>query len=132
VPALLTSPSQRRRRLAGGIAGLALVLSPVVVAAPAEASATRACSAHMTVAHPHHYGTTQVIVTKLGKGAKVTTVAHYKTTSTQKKATATSAGRATLTYRISTATYGRKVPVKVTAVKGSTHWTCSTSFTPAR
>lgn len=119
------------RRIASGLAGLALVASALVVAAPAEASSTRSCAAHMTVAHPHHYGTTQVVVTKLAKGAKVTTVAHYKSTNTKKTATATSAGKATTTYRVASATYGRKVPVTVTAVKGSTRWTCSTSFTPA-
>lgn len=118
------------RRIASALAGLALVLSPVLVSAPAQASATRACSAHMTVAHPHHYATTQVVVTKLAKGAKVTTVARYKTTKTTKTGTATSAGKATVTYRVSSATYGRKVPITVTAAKGSTHWSCSTSFTP--
>lgn len=118
------------RRIAAALAGLAVVLAPVVVSAPAEASATRACAVHMTVAHPHHYGTTQVVVTKLAKGAKVTTVAHYKSTTTKKTATATSAGKATTTYRVASATYGRKVPVTVTAVKGSTRWSCSTSFTP--
>lgn len=118
--------------------GLALVLAagllagPVVLdAAPAEA-ATKSCKATMSISKPKQYSWTTVKVSKLGAKAKVTTTAHYKTTKTTKKATASKKGKADLDYYISGATPGKKVKITVTAKKGKTKWSCSTSFTPKR
>ena len=118
--------------------GLALVLAagllagPVVVdAAPAEA-ASKSCKVSMSNSKQKQYSNTTVKVSKVGSKAKVTTTAHYKTTKTKKSATASKKGTANLNYRISGATPGKKVKVTVTAKKGKTTWSCSTSFTPKR
>jgi hypothetical protein len=89
------------------------------------------CAASMSNAHPKDYTTTVVDVTTAGR-ARVTTVAHYKTTSTTHQAIATGSGRATIPYRISSATPGRPVPVNVTVALGARTGGCSTGFTPQR
>lgn len=109
-----------------------LLAGPIVLdAAPAEA-ATKKCAVKMSNAKPRQYSNTTVQVSKVGAKSKVTTTAHYKTTKTKKKATASNKGKANLVYRISGATPGKKVSVTVVATKGKTTWKCSTSFTPKK
>jgi hypothetical protein len=79
---------------------------------------------------PSDYSTVDVYV-RTAAGADVTTVAHYKTTSHQKSATADSQGQATVPYDISDATKGYKVVVDVTVKLAGETSHCSTSFTPA-
>lgn len=118
--------------------GLALVLAagllagPIALdASPAEA-ASKSCKVSMSNSKPRQYSNTTVKVSKVGSKAKVTTTAHYKTTKTKKSATASKKGTANLKYYISGATPGKKVKVTVTAKKGKTSWSCSTSFTPKK
>ncbi|MFC0581163.1 hypothetical protein [Micrococcoides hystricis] len=121
-----------RRSLAAGLAVLALASGSVVAdASPAEA-ATKKCKVTMSNSKPRQYSNTYVKVSGVGSKAKVTTVAHYKTSKNRKRVTATSKGRANVKYNVSRATPNRKVPVTVTAVKGKTKWTCKTSFTPRK
>jgi hypothetical protein len=109
-----------------------LLAGPIAVdAAPAEA-ATKRCAVKMSNSKPRQYSNTWVNVSKVGSKAKVETLAHYKTTKTRKKATASSKGKASLKYYISGATPGKSVKVTVTAKKGKTTWKCSTSFKPKR
>lgn len=109
-----------------------LLAGPIAVdAQPAEA-ATKKCSAKMSTSKPRQYSNTYVKVSKVGSKAKVTTTAHYKTTKTKKKATASKKGKASLKYYISGATPGKKVSVTVVAKKGKTTWKCSTSFKPKK
>jgi hypothetical protein len=65
-------------------------------------------------------------------GAKVFTVAHYKTVNRAYYRLASSAGRATVGYYVSGATPGYKVVVDITVVTGHQANSCSTSFTPKR
>ena len=83
----------------------------------------------MSDASPTTNSTTHVLVTT-SRGAGVDTVAHYKTTNTAHSATADSAGKADLAYRISRAAKGYRVVVSVTVAKGSASGSCETSFTP--
>ena len=123
-----------RTPLAALAAGLLLFTTPLSAAAAAplvtssSAAAVKACTASMSVPNPHQHTTTTVRVGRLAGGARVTTVAHYKTTSTTHTATSAANGTAALPYKISSATKGFKVVVSVTAVKGSTRWSCSTAF----
>ncbi len=118
----------RRTALATVIlAGMAM---PLVTAQPADASraSTATCSASVSNAHPLQNSTVKVSVSKVGAGAAVTTVAHYKTTNTTKKTTADQHGHASTSYKIGRATRGYKVVVNVSASKGSAHWSCQTSI----
>lgn len=122
-----------RTVIASGVAAIALIAGSAVVAdAPAEAKSTKRCSASVSNTHPHRRQNIDVRVSKVGSGAKITTVANYKTTKTTKRGKANSKGRANIRYNIGGGTFGRKVPVSVTAVKGKTTWICSTSFIPTR
>jgi hypothetical protein len=100
-------------------------------AALATAAKALPCSASMGNSHPADYTTTKVQV-HTAAFAKVTTVAHYKTTNTKHQGTAGRKGNLSISYYISGATPGYKVKVSVTVVKGSQHGSCSTSFTPHR
>ncbi len=86
----------------------------------------------MSNSKPRQYSNTYVRVSGVASKAKITTVAHYKTSKTRKTATASTKGTASIKYYVSRATPNRKVPVTVTAVKGKTKWTCRTSFTPRK
>ena len=122
----LTQPA-----LGAGVLATLLTLG-VVTGVPAEAAAKPTpCKASMSVPKPKQNTTTVVRISGVGAAAKVTTVAHYKSTNTKKTATATAKGAASVAYKISRATKGYRVVVAVTAVKGSKHWSCSTAFVPS-
>lgn len=130
--------SRLTRRTSVALAGL-LVVAPLALVGPAAhaavvqpAGVTKSCSASASPSNPRQNTYVTINVSRLSKGAKVTTVAHYKTTSTTKTATANSYGKAAPSYYISRATIGYPVRVNVTAKSpsGYTTWTCSTSFTP--
>lgn len=107
-----------------------LTVAPVALAASPAAAATPSCAVSMSVPRPAQHTTTVVRVSGVGGSAKVTTAAHYKTTTNTKQAIASTKGQASVAYSIASATKGYKVVVSVTATKGSTTWKCSTSFTP--
>lgn len=85
----------------------------------------------MSASSPKDYTTTDAHVHTASR-AYVTTVAHYRTTSTKHHAYAGRRGNATIAYYISGATPGYKVKVTVTVVSGSRAASCSMSFTPQR
>ena len=136
-------PQLLPRRAAAALAGL-LVAAPLALvgpsaqAAPAPAAhvaavqpaAAKSCKAYATPTDPKQYTYVDIRVAGTTSGAKITTTAHYKTTNTTKSATADSKGKATISYYISGATVGYRVYVDVKATKGSTTWTCRTSFVP--
>jgi len=113
--------------MAGGIGATALT-GGVAMAAPAR---PLPCSASMSNAHPADYTHTDVRV-RTGDFAAVTTVAHYRTTSTTHHGTAGRKGNVSISYYISGATPGYTVQVSVSVRKGSRTGSCSTSFTPHR
>jgi hypothetical protein len=88
------------------------------------------CAAAVSNSRPADDTTVDIHV-RTGAGAGVVTVAHYKTTSHQKSATADGRGRATIGYDIGGATRGYRVVVDVTVTRGHATAHCSTSFTPA-
>jgi hypothetical protein len=112
---------------AGSIAGA--VLTGGAAAGAAKHVAPLPCSASMSNSHPKQYTTVKVNV-HTAAFAGVTTVAHYRTTSTKHHGTAGRRGNVSISYYISGATPGYKVNVSVSVVKGSRHGACSTSFTP--
>lgn len=128
----MTAAVSFRRRLAAGLTAIALASGAALAAPDPAEAATKSCAVKMSNSKPRQYSNTSVQVSKVGSKAKIQTVAHYKTTKTKKKATASTKGRANVNYYISGATPNRKVKVTVTATKGKTTWTCSTSFTPRR
>lgn len=113
-------------------AALALAL---VGAVPASAGVAKPkplpCAASMSNGRPADYTTTDVLVRTAGL-AKVTTVAHYKTTNHKKTAKAGTNGRVSVPYYISGATPGYKVKVSVNVSESGRSGSCSTSFTPHR
>ncbi len=113
-------------------AALALAL---VGAVPASAGVAKPkplpCAASMSNSRPADYTTTDVLVRTAGL-AKVTTVAHYKTTNHKKTAKAGTNGRVSVPYYISGATPGYKVKVSVNVSESGRSGSCSTSFTPHR
>jgi len=115
-------------------AATAAVDRPANVPAPAgravAASALR-CKASMSNSRPKDYTSIYVNVGTV-RSAGVTTVAHYRTTSTTHTGTANARGNASIRYYISGATPGYKVTVDVTVTSGRSHGTCSTSFIPHR
>lgn len=104
--------------------------SPTRTPSPTPTAAQLSCTASVSNSSPADYSTVDVYV-RTSPEATVTAVAHYRTTSHQKSATADSEGRATIPYDISDATKGYRVVVDVTVSSGSAKATCSTSFTPA-
>jgi hypothetical protein len=104
--------------------------NPFATHCPIGGAAALACSASVSNSQPPDYTTVDVYV-RTAAAAAVTTVAHYKTTSNQKTATADRQGLATIAYYISGATKGYRVVVSVTVTQGSRTAACSTSFTPA-
>lgn len=111
---------------------MGLLAGPIALDAPPAEAATKKCAVKMSNSKPRQYSNTWVNVSKVGSKAKVETLAHYKTTKTKKKATASKKGKASLKYYISGATPGKSVKVTVTAKKGKTTWKCSTSFKPVK
>jgi hypothetical protein len=121
------------RRLVPLSALVVLLGATVAMVAPLAARASPAasltCHASMSNAHPADYGTTYVMVSTVG-GAAVSTVAHYKSKETNHSATANSAGKAVIAYKISRATPNFRVIVSVKVSKNGRSGSCSTSFTP--
>jgi hypothetical protein len=113
---------------AGAVTATALTSGAAVAAAKTKALP---CRASMSNSRPKDYTTTDVHVHSASR-ARVTTVAHYRTTSTKHHASAGRKGNATIAYYISGATPGYKVTVSVSVVKGSRTGRCSTSFRPHR
>jgi hypothetical protein len=72
------------------------------------------------------------IPVRLGRLAKVVTVAHYRTTSHKKTTEAGTNGRDSVPYYISGATPSFKVKVTVNVSRNGRSGSCSTSFTPHR
>ncbi len=131
VTGMKTMPSWTTRALvtaaaAGSLAGTALTAGPAVAAAHAAALP---CSASMSNSHPKQYTTIKVNV-HTAAFAGVTTVAHYRTTSTTHHGTAGHRGNVSISYYISGATPGYKVKVSVSVKSGARRGSCSTSFTP--
>jgi len=125
-------PAQPGRILAAATAAGTITLaltSGVAVAAPRAKPLP--CQASVSHAHPADYTTTDVRV-HTADFARVTTVAHYRTTATKHHAKAGRKGNATIPYYISGATPGYTVKVSVSVVKGTRTGSCSTSFTPHR
>jgi hypothetical protein len=110
-----------------GIATLGL-LAPSAPASAAASTVLR-CSASMTKSHPADYTSTGVRI-RTAAHAHIKTVAHYKTTSHPKYATANSQGHRTVWYYISGATPGYQVTVDVYVSRGSRSGSCQTSFVP--
>jgi hypothetical protein len=104
--------------------------APTPKPSPSRTTSALSCSASVSNSRPADYTTVDMYVTTAA-GAGVTTVAHYKTTSHRKSATAGNGGKATIAYYISGATKGYRVVVDVTVTRGSATARCSTSFTPA-
>ena len=110
-----------------------LVTGSVATSAPAEAAPrAKKCAVSVSKKNPKQFSTTSVNVSKVGKKAKVSVSAKYKTTTNTKRTTANSRGKATVKYNVYGATPNRKVNVAVVATKGKSRWVCSTSFTPRR
>jgi hypothetical protein len=113
------------------LAAITAPLAALLVAAPASASAPvkPTCKASMAHPSPADYTTDDVRVST-SPGARVTTVAYYRTTTTVHEATADSTGHALVPYRISDATPGFQVRVGVLVVAGSATASCLARFTP--
>jgi hypothetical protein len=100
--------------------------------APAVVQAARlTCSASMTNSRPADYTSTGVNVSTTAF-ARIETVAHYRTVTHPKYATANGAGKQTVGYYISGATPGYRVVVDVYVSRNGRNGSCSTSFTPHR
>lgn len=110
-------------------AGLATAAS----AAPVTHAASEALACHASVSNSRPRDYTDIYVkVATADGARITTVAHYKTKSTTHTGTANSKGDASIKYDISGATPGYRVVVSVKATSGKRSGSCSTSFTPYR
>jgi hypothetical protein len=106
----------------------------VVETIPAHAasgSVSLACHASMSNSRPKDYTTTHVNVSSVAHAA-VTTTAHFRTTTTSHSATTNRLGKASIAYRLSRATPGFRVIVRVSVHKSGRSGNCSTSFTPHR
>ena len=125
-------PARMGSKLLALFLAIGLLAGPIVLDAPPAEAASKKCAVRMSNSKPRQYSNTWVQVSKVGSKSKITTTAHYKTTKTKKKATASKKGKASLKYYISGATPGKKVKVSVVAKKGKTTWTCSTSFKPKK
>lgn len=117
----------------GIIAGLALAVPTMLLAAPVSQAATpktKACSATVSTANPARYSTVTVKVAQVPASVVVTTSARYKTSTNTKRTTANKKGQVAVPYRISGATRNFRVYVNVTAQKGTQKYACRTSFVP--
>ena len=142
-----------KRMVTGAIAALAVPAAAagffLATAGPAAAStATAVTTAAITKTAPHQTqhisvqagvsnsrpkdGTTVRVNVTTEKGARVTTVAHFKTGDQVRTTTANSRGEATVAYNVGNAQPGYPVSVTVTATYGSSHATAHTSFVPQR
>ena len=131
VTGMKTMPAWTGRALIAAAAGSLAATTALTGGAAAAATHVAAlpCMAAMSNGHPKDYTTIKVNV-HTAAFARVTTVAHYRTTSTKHHGTAGHRGNVSISYYISGATPGYKVKVSVSVVKGTRHGSCSTSFTP--
>jgi hypothetical protein len=140
-----------KRYVTGAIAALAAPAAAgamfLATSGPAAASTTPAvttaavtkaahpaglyCHVSMSNSRPKDRTTTYVDVRTV-KGAKVTTVAHFRTGNQVRTTTANSRGIATVRYAVGNAAPGTLVNVTVTVTSGRSHGSGSTSFTPQR
>lgn len=117
------------RRAGLALAAGAMLTAPALIA-PATADASGLlCRASVWNSSPKQYTDVYVNV-RTKPGARVQTVAQYKTSDTTKNARANGNGRANIVYKISRATPGYKVKVDVTVRAGNRTGYCVTSFTP--
>ena len=149
-----------KRKVTGAIAALAVPAAAagffLATAGPAAAgTATAVTTAAITKTAPHQAktaphqarhisaqaqvsnsrpkdGTTVRVNVTTEKGARVTTVAQFKTGDQVRTTTANSRGEATVAYNVGNAQPGYPVSVTVTATYGSSHATAHTSFVPQR
>ncbi|HVB45856.1 MAG TPA: hypothetical protein VNF47_24540 [Streptosporangiaceae bacterium] len=87
------------------------------------------CRAWMSNSHPKDYSTIYVRVRTV-RYANVRTVAYYRTVTRTRYGRANRYGRAAIRYRISRATPGFRVNVRVNVGSGSRRGSCSTFFVP--
>jgi hypothetical protein len=106
-----------------------LMVPATIAVASNSSAAALACTAHIDNPHPTDYSTVTVLI-RTRSNARVTTTAHYRTTSTVKTAQASASGTASIAYRISRATSGFRVIVTVVVKSGSLIGSCRTLFTP--
>jgi hypothetical protein len=109
----------------------AIAFALVVPAGTAQAATVVPCRATVSVAHPSTNQTEPVYIATL-TNARVTGVAHYKTTNTSKVGTTNIRGHLYLYWRISHATPGYRVNITLAVVKGGMRGSCSTYFSPVR
>ena len=114
--------------VAGSLFGLSVTPSVAVVA---NSQKPLPCTASMSIPRPQQHSTTDVLVTTTAKSS-VTAVAHYKSKDTTHAAAASTHGKASVPFLISTATAGFAVRVTVSVALGSRKGSCSTSFTPTK
>ena len=113
--------------VATAVAGPAVTAPAQAVAQPAAKAL--ACRASVSNAHPTDYSTVVVYVSTVSN-ARVSTAAHYKTTTHVEAAKANRVGQASTSYDISDATTGYQVIVTVSVRSGSRSGSCRTSYTP--
>ena len=99
------------------------------IASPMASAAGLACTAHVSPVHPTDYSDVTVTIHSRA-GARITTIAHYRTTNHLKTGVANSVGSAWVVYWISGATIGFPVVITVVARIGTLSGSCRTSFTP--
>jgi hypothetical protein len=106
------------------------ITPPKTTTDKAVPASTLTCSASMSNSSPTHNNDTTVRVSTGTSGASVTATAHYKSKDTTHSGTATSSGRASITFDIATAKVGYPVVVSVSVSAHGQSNSCSTSFTP--
>ena len=113
-----------------GIAALSTVAaaSPAIAASHPAARAL-ACRASVSDVFPTD-GNSTVVQVKTVAGARVTTAAHYETTTTTQSAKANRSGLVAITYYIGGATKGYPVLVTVKVQSGSRSGSCRTAYLP--
>ena len=117
-------------RVIGLCVGTALLTMPALVVTSTTANAASfPCTARVDIQHPTDYSTVTVSIHTKGN-ARITTTAHYRTTSTVKTAIASASGSALIAYRISRATSRFTVVITVSTRLGAASGACRTSFTP--
>jgi hypothetical protein len=101
------------------------------LSACAPAPAPLACSAQPSTSTPGP-NTTEIISIKTAPGAKVLTVASYRSTKPIRIVTANGAGTTSVAYPVGTAPAGTPVKITVAVAKNGANGNCSTTFTPKR
>jgi hypothetical protein len=118
-------------------AGLLVAPTAASAATAAPATAAHAKPAPLRVAATVSNSrpkdrTIEYIEVKTSKGARVTTVAHFRNGNQTRTTTANSRGDATVAYAVGNATPGYRVTVTVAVTSGRNRASTVTSFTPQR